>query len=136
MPAPIQPQPIPSTGNVSASVVAVAASVQLSRVGQATRSGSGQTGATRIVTSASFITSTDTWVGADTTAAGFTLTLPLASAYRAMYVYVERYAGANTLTIAPQGSDTIDGSSTLTVTKTTRLFPIQPGLWHALVIQN
>ena len=51
-----------------------------------------------------------------------------------MIVDIERYAGANTLTVAPRGSDTVDGAGSTTVTKMTRFFPVNNARWHAVVI--
>lgn len=134
MPATIIPQPIPSTPGVTPTQVAVAASNQNQRIGQATRAGAGQSGGARIVTAAAAIASTDTYVGGDTTAAGFTITLPKVSEYRNMIVYVELYAGANVLTLAARGADTIDGGASIAVTKMVKVFPVTNAKWHAVVV--
>lgn len=135
MPGTIVPQPIPSEG-VQTADVAVAATVQLTKVGQATKQGMGQTGGVRTVSAATYIASTDTIVEGDTTSAGFTLTLPTVAEYSRMYVYVERLKGANTLTIAARGTDTIDGAATVTVTTLTMFFPVDNATWHAVTIGN
>jgi hypothetical protein len=134
MPAPIQAQPVPATPGIDPSVVATATSVQLARLGQATRSGQGTTFGSRVVTGTGYITSTDTWIGADTSGGACTQYLPLVSAYRANGYEVEQYVAGNTFTVACQGSDTIDGSATLSVTKRVAIHPILPGLYHAVVI--
>lgn len=134
MPGTIQPQPLPAQG-VQPADIAIAATVQLTRVGQATRAGAGQSGGVRIITADTFMASTDTAVLADTTASTVALRLPKVSEYTRMFGYVQRYAGANAFTVTPRGSDTIDGAGSLTVTKMVMLFPITNSVWHAVVIQ-
>jgi len=51
----------------------------------------------------------------DTSGAGVTVTLPLASS-EPNRVYKIKNLGANTVTVSPQGSDQIDGSASLTLT--------------------
>lgn len=134
MPATIIPQPIPSTAGVTPSQVAVATSNQQSRIGQATRAGAGQSGGARIVSASGSISSTDTYVGADTSGAAVTLTLPKVSEYRSLIVYVEQYVAGHTLTLAARSGDTIDGAATLTVTKMVKVFPVSNSDFHAVVI--
>jgi hypothetical protein len=127
-----RPQRIPSEG-VDASGVAVATSVQLRRAGQATGQAAGMIGANRKVTGSTFIASTDSLVLADTTTGAITLTLPRISEYSKMQVWIKRYAGVNTLTVEPRGSDTIDGGASVTVTAAVLLTPIDNSDWHVAV---
>ena len=138
MPAPIITQPIASSPGIPASTVAVATTNQLSRVSQATRSAAGQIGGARIITADANISSTDTFVGADTTGNTVTLTLTKLSEYKRQIYKVQRYAGANTFTIKPNPntSDTIDGAGSLVVTKMVELFAINNSTWHAVVTEN
>ena len=130
------PSPKLATTDVDAEEVATQTQVALRRQNQAVRQGAGQAGGIRIVDADGGIASTDTFVLGDTTVATVTLTLPLVSEYTRMYVFVERYAGANTFTVAPRGTDTIDGGGSITVTKFTILFPAVKGDWHAIVLGN
>lgn len=124
---------IPSDG-VDAEDVAVATSLQLRRAGAATGQAAGMVGAVRTVTAAGYISSTDTVVRGDTTAAGFTLTLPRISEYAKMIVYVMRSAGANTLTVASRGTDTIDGAASIAVTSLKIIFPVSNSAWVSVTI--
>src|ERR1700738_5177483 len=63
-------------------------------------------------TAAYSVTSIDDVIFADTTSAGFTLTLPLASVSNRSLFYFENI-GTNTLTIAASGSDVLSGITTL-----------------------
>lgn len=107
MPAPIRTQPIPSR-NVDSTDVAVATSQQLRRVSQASSAGAGQTGARRSVSASTFVSSTDTRIGVDTTGGAVTLTLPFADEYAFMRVEIERIAGAASVTVAARAGDTIN----------------------------
>lgn len=63
------------------------------------------------------ITTSDRLVYGDTSGGSFTVTLPAASSATANTVYsVEKTAAANTLTIAADGSDTVNGGSSLSLT--------------------
>ena len=136
MPASVLTQPIASAPGIPAATVAVATTNQLSRVSQATRSGAGQLGGARVVTSSTNFSSTDDYVGADTTAGNIALTLTKISEYRSAIYKTDRSAGANTLTIFPNPhtNDLIDGASSLVVTKMVELRPTTNANWHAVVI--
>lgn len=57
------------------------------------------------------------FVAADVTSAGFTITLPLASANPGRQLSVKKVdASGNTLTVGRSGSDLIDGATTVTTT--------------------
>lgn len=129
-----RPTKIPSD-DVDAEDVAVATSLQLRRAGQATGQASGMIGAIRTVTAAGYISSTDTIVRGNTTAAGFTLTLPRISEYAKMIVYVVRSSGANTLTVASRGTDTIDGGASIAVTKMRMIYPTNNSAWESRVVE-
>jgi len=120
MPMPIRTQPIPSKG-MDSTDVAVATSQQLRRVSYASAAGAGQTGARRTVTASTFISSTDTRIGVDTTGGAVTLTLPFADEYPFMRVEIERVAGANNVTVAARVGDTVNltTANNLTVYSTT-----------------
>ena len=137
MPATIQPQPLPATG-VQPADIAIAATVQLSRVGQATRAGAGTTSAGRIVTADTFVASTDTLLLGDTTSNTVTLRMPRVSEYRRNEWEFERYAGANTFTVIPRpgSSDTIDGGGSVVVTKRIKISAINNATWHVVVTGN
>ena len=61
----------------------------------------------------------------DTTGAGVTLTLPLAAAVGAGFMFrVMRVAGSNAVTIARAGADTINGATSVTITTTFEFVPI------------
>lgn len=49
----------------------------------------------------------------DTTAGSVTLTLPLAASVRGQWFEFKKLVAANTLTLDPAGSETIDGAATL-----------------------
>ena len=126
---PYRSQPLP-TDNVQAPDVATASNVQFRRLSQSQKTGGGGIGARRILTSDTFISSTDSLVLVDTTAAGVTLRLPKATEYPTMQVQIQRLVGANTLTIVPRGTDTIDGAASLVVTATVTLTPQDNATWH------
>lgn len=130
MPAPVRTQPVPSR-NVDSTDVAIATSQRLRQVSQASSAGAGQTGARRAVTSSTFISSTDTRIGVDTTGGAVTLTLPFADEYPFMRVEIERTAGANNVTVAARTGDTVDvaTANNLTVYSTTA-----PTVWHGVRI--
>jgi hypothetical protein len=67
---------------------------------------------TRVVSAAATLTEADDVVGADTSSAGFTITLPLAASVPGKTYHIKLYAGTNTVTVAAAGSDTIDGAAT------------------------
>ena len=57
------------------------------------------------------------YVRADVTSAGFTVTLPLAKGRDGRQILVKKIDGSgNTLTVGVSGSDTIEGSATVTTT--------------------
>ena len=130
MPSPIFPNPLPATPGIAASTVAVAAAVQQRRIGQASAAAGGSNGAARIVTGTGFIASTDTWIGADTSGSACTQYLPLQAQYTRGIYEVEQYVAGNTFTVACQGSDTIDGSASITVTTRVTIRAVAPGLYH------
>ena len=136
MAATILTQPIASSPGIPASTVGVATTNQLSRVSQATRMGAGQLGGSRVVTGSTNFSSTDDYVGVDTTGGNVALTLTKISEYRSAIYKTERTAGANTLTIIPNPNtnDLIDGASSLVVTKMVELRPTTNANWHAVVI--
>jgi hypothetical protein len=138
MPASVLTQPIASTPGVPASAVAVATTNQLSRVSQATRSGAGTVAGARIITGDDHAASTDTYIGADTTLNTVTLTLFKVSEYRSGWLLVEQYKAGNTFTVEvnPNTSDTLDGSSSISVTKACWIVPISAGLFHVIAIGN
>ena len=133
MPAIVRPIAIP-TQDVEAPDVATATNLQLRTFGQATKAGAGFAGSVRTLTAATYISSTDFIVRGDTTAAGFTLTLPRISEYSRMIVLVIRSAGANTLTLASRGSDTINGGASVAVTSMVLVYPVSNSAWIATTI--
>lgn len=133
MPAISRPKPIPAEG-VEAGDVATATTQQLRLMGQATAHGAGLTGAVRTLTAAASIASTDFIVRGDTTAAGFTLTLPRVGEYSRNFWLVIRSAGANTLTLAARGSDTINGGATVAVTSMVVVYAVSNSAWIATTI--
>ncbi len=133
MPASITPSPIP-TQAVDAPDVATATNLQLRRMGQATKAGAGFAGSVRTLTGATYISSNDFIVRGDTTSAGFTLTLPSISEYSRMIVLVIRSAGANTLTLASRGSDTINGAASIAVTNMVLVYATSNSTWVATTI--
>lgn len=135
MPAQSRPVPLPVTG-VDATTVATAATQANKRTASAINTGAGTVGGVRTVTAATYIASTDTIVQGDTTAAGFTLTLPLVSEYTRNIFYVVRSAGANTLTLAARGSDTIDGGASVAITKLRMVYATTNSTWISRVIEN
>lgn len=133
MPAISRPKPIASDG-VEAGDVATATTQQLKLMGQATGVGAGLTGAVRTVTARTYISSTDFIVRGDTTAAGFTLTLPTVGEYSRNFWLVIRSAGANTLTLAARGTDTINGGASITVTNMVIVYAVNNSSWIATTI--
>lgn len=133
MPSIIRPKPIPTEG-VEVGDVATAANVQLKLVGQATAQGAGFQGSVRTLTAASSISSTDFIVRGDTTAAGFTLTLPKVAEYSRNIWLVIRSGGANTLTLAARGSDTINGGASISVTSMVIVYATSNTAWTATTI--
>jgi hypothetical protein len=128
-----KPPPFPANGATPESI-AVAGTVLTRRLNTALQQAGGQVGAGRIVDGDTFISSTDTYIGADCSANPVTLTLPRQSEYAAMIVEVEQYAAGNTFTVQTRGSDTIDGAASITVTVLTKIRAISNGLWHAMVV--
>ena len=126
----VRPDPIP-TLNVTASDVAAASTVTTERLNTSIRQAGGFNGAGRTVTASTFISSTDYFVWADCTAGNITLTLPRVSEYTRMVVFVQKIdVTANTLTVTPNGTDTIDTAGSLAVTKTVMLSPRTNSDWH------
>lgn len=133
MPAIYRTKPIPSLG-VEVGDVAVAASQQLKLAATASASGAGMAGTTRTVTSRTFIASTDYIVRGDTSSAGFTITLPKVSEYSRQTWRIVRSAGANTLTLAARGSDTINGAASIAVTNMVLVYATNNAAWIATQI--
>lgn len=127
-----RPAPLP-TQNANAPAVASAATVALRRMNTALRQAGGAVAAGRTVTDDTYVSSTDGYLLGDTTANDVTLTLPFVAEYTRMVVTIAMLAGANTLTVAANGTDTIDGAASITVTKATTLSPTDSSTWH---IQN
>ena len=127
--------PLPSQ-NVDAAQVAVAATVSQRRMNTAINQASGIAKQNRSVTASTFLSSTDGSVFVDTTAAPVTVTLPRVSEYTKMVITVQRKAGANTLTVArnANSSDTIDGATSVTVTKSTTFTPQTSTDWHVEMV--
>jgi len=94
--------------------------------------------ATLVALSAAAVLSPATVNMCDTTSAAFTVTLPSAASCvgRSLVVFLNVYGSGHTLTIAPSGSDDINGSSsslTLTSAHTAyKLLSIASGQWVAL----
>lgn len=128
--------PTPPIKGDTADTVGQAATQAIKRVSQGVKAGAGQTGGIRTVDADTFISSLDTLLRGDTTSAGFTLTLPLVSEYTRGIFEVVRSAGANTLTVAARGSDTINGGASITVTKLTKIYPVDNASWEAVEIGN
>lgn len=124
-----RPPQIPTSG-VDVGGVAAASTVVSRRMNTSLRQAGGQSGSGRTVTADTFISTTDTFVWADTTANTVSLTLPAVKEYTRMWVIVERTAGANALTILPRGTDTIDSGASLVVTKPVMLTPKDNATWH------
>ena len=89
---------------------------EFNRVGTSVNGAGGIATAIRTVTASTNLTSVDGTVYGNTTGGAVTLTLPTASQYPGLVLCVKRSAGANTLTVAPSGSDTIDGGGSVSVT--------------------
>lgn len=75
-----------------------------------------QTPGHRIVTAAATLTEADDVVLCNSTGGSFAVTLPLASSVPNQNYRIKKTVAANTVTITPSGSDTIDGAATLAVT--------------------
>lgn len=127
--------PIPSR-NVDASQVAIASTISQRRMNTAINQASGIAKQNRIITASTFLSSVDGSVFADTTGGNITLTLPRVKEYTKMVITVQRKAGANTLTVAPNplSSDTIDGGASVTVTKSTVFTPQTSTDWHVEMV--
>lgn len=133
MPSIARPKPIQSEG-VEAGDVATAVTTQLRVMGQATAQGAGLTGAVRTVRARTYISSTDFIVRGDTTGGAFTLTLPKVQEYSRNFWLVIRSAGANTLTLAARGSDTINGAASIAVTSMVIVYATSNTAWTATTI--
>lgn len=133
MPGIARPKPIPADG-VEAGDVATATTQQLKLMGQVTAQGAGLTGAVRTLSATGFIASTDFIVRGDTTGAGFTITLPKVGEYSRNFWLVIRSAGANTLTLASRGSDTINGAASIAVTSMVIVYAVSNSAWIATTI--
>ncbi len=70
----------------------------------------------------------------DTTAGGFTITLPSAEAYAGRVITIKKMVAANTLTVAAGGGDTIDGSASLPFTTQYDYLTVQSDGLNWLVI--
>lgn len=128
-----RPPPLPSK-DVTAPDVAVSSTVLTRRMNASLRQAGGFSGSGRTVTASTFLSSTDCFVWADTTAGAITLTLPFIKEYTRMWIIVERVGGANNLTISPRGSDTIDAGGSIVVTKATMLSPRTNSDWHICMV--
>lgn len=80
----------------------------------------GTSGAIRTADTSGRIASTDSTVNFDTTSRNVTQTLPPARAYHGRIFTVQQIAGGNTATLAPNGSDTISGGGSVTITSVAR----------------
>jgi len=133
MPGISRPSPIAPVDD--ASTVAIASTLANKRAASVINLGAGVSGGVRTVTASTYISSTDTQIEADTTAAGFTLRLPRISEYSRNRWKVRLSAGANVLTIAPRGSDTINSSATIAVTKQVEIYAVTNSNWRAIVVE-
>lgn len=133
---PGQSRPVPIAATDDASSVAIAATVANKRTASVINYGAGTNGGVRTVTASTFISSTDTQIEGDTTAAGFDLRLPRVSEYPRNQWLVRRSAGANALTVSARGSDTINGGANITVTKQVRIYAINNAAFTAIVVEN
>lgn len=133
MPGISRPSPLAPVDD--ASTVAISATLANKRVASVINLGAGVTGGVRTVTASTYISSTDSQIEADTTAVGFTLRLPRISEYSRNAWLVRRSAGLNVLTIAPRGSDTINSSATIAVTKQVRIYAVTNSNWRAIVVE-
>ena len=78
------------------------------------------------------IASDDTVIG-DTTAGSFTLTLPSAVLFNGRAFAIKKSVAANTLTLAASGSDTIDGSASVSVVGTSGYMVVAASDgWHVI----
>lgn len=68
----------------------------------------------RTVTGTDTATTDDGIILANSTSAAFTETLPSAASYTGIFTLVKTDSSTNQVTIAPSGSDTINGASTYT----------------------
>ena len=103
--------------------LARAQNVESTRVQDAINKAGGTKGSPRYVTATTFVSSTDSYVFADSTAGAIVLTLPLTTECLGSTFCFKRVAGANALTISRRGSaDTLydtSGASSTTLTVTT-----------------
>jgi len=96
--------------------------------------------ACRLVTAATTLTAGDDTVLANTTSAGFTITLPLASSVPGKRFTIKQMGSANTLTIGRSGSDTIDGATSQTRTTQYTGYVIEsqivtaPATWSYVIV--
>ncbi len=134
MPSKARPIQLPASG-VDASGVAVASTLANKRTAVAINQGAGFIGGVRTVTGSTYVSSTDTIVRGDTTAAGFTLRLPRISEYSRNFFLVVRSAGVNTLTLATRGTETIDGGASVAITKMRLVYPTTNSAWETRVIE-
>ncbi len=67
----------------------------------------------RRITASEAVQPSDDLLLVDTSAGSVTLTLPAASTVRGQWFEVKKLTAANTLTLDPAGSETIDGAATL-----------------------
>lgn len=70
----------------------------------------------RILTAADTLTEADHVVLCDSTGGSFAVTLPAASSVPGKEYCIKKTVAANTVTITPAGSDTLDGAASLGVT--------------------
>jgi hypothetical protein len=110
--------------------VAVASTTQFKRTSQALRSAGGAVGSRRTVKSDTFVSSTDTQVMGDTSGGPVNMRLYRVSEYPTARTKFERKVGASNFTITCRGSDTIDGSASITVTKTVEVGPVGVNSFH------
>lgn len=134
MPGKSRPIPLPTDG-VDAPAVAAAATLANKRTAVAINQGAGFIGGVRTVTGSTYVASTDTIIRGDTTAGAVTLRLPRISEYSRNFFLVVRAAGANTLTLATRGSETIDGGASVAITKLRLVYPVTNSAWETRVIE-
>ena len=109
-----------------------ATNLEFGRVASSVNGGGGEKTNTRTTSTTGDISSTDGTVFGDTTTAPVVLTLPRAEDYPGMRVCVKRSTGANTLTVAPRGTDTIDGGGGVTVTTPQWFQSLGSGGWSTV----
>lgn len=125
-----RPPPFPTTPSVTGPQLGAAGTVLTRRMNTALRQPAGVAANAVTFTADASIPSTAYLCWGDTTAAGVTLTLPSVSEYQSNLFIVERIAGANTLTLAARGADTIDGAASITVTTPIQITPSDNATWH------